>query len=230
MKSFFGNNRRLRFVIASVAMFFPWSLKRRLLSWLLGYQLHPKSKIGFSIISVTAASMGEGAQIGHLTVCRGVSRLILGDHARIGNLNWITGWNDPLSRPGCNDGIESALVIGSHSAITHRHYIDCSDRVEIGAFTTVAGVRSQIFTHSINLEVCAQQTCPIAIGDYCFVGTGCIILPGARLPNFSVLAAGSVLRNCFEQEWTLYAGTPAQAKKKIPAHHAYFHRAVGFVR
>lgn len=223
-------NRQLRFIVALVAMFLPWPLKRRVLSWVMGYQVNPSARIGFSVVVASAVRMGSGARIGHFTVCRNLKRLYLADHARIGNMNWITGGIDTsLPRSDGKGKAEAALIIGSHSAITHRHYIDCSDRLEIGAFTTVAGVRSQIFTHSIDLELCAQQTRPVIIGDYCFVGTGCIILPGARLPNFSVLGAGAVLSNKFEQEWTFYAGVPAKIIKSLPSDYKYFHRQTGFV-
>lgn len=211
-------------------MFFPWALKRRLLNWLLGYQLRPSARIGFSIVAVSAANMGEGARVGHLTVCRGLKQLELGDFARIGNMNWITGNDvDPLPVADTGYRAEVVLIIGSHSAITNRHYIDCMGGVRIGGFTTIAGVRSQILTHSINLESSIQQVKPIAIGDYCFVGTGCIILSGSRLPNNCVLGAGSLLRSDFEQVWTLYAGVPAKAQKEIPDHYRYFHRTTGFV-
>jgi acetyltransferase-like isoleucine patch superfamily enzyme len=84
-------------------------------------------------------------------------------------------------------------------------------------------------THSIDLGVCCQQAEPIRIGDYCFIGTGCIVLPGAELPDFSVLAAGSVLRENMSQAWTVYAGVPARPKRRISEEHAYFHRMVGYV-
>jgi acetyltransferase-like isoleucine patch superfamily enzyme len=174
--------------------------------------------------------MGKNARIGHLTVCRGLRALEIGDYGRIGNLNWITGDGDnPLPRARSNDKAEPILRVSAHSAITHRHYIDCSDRIELGAFTTIAGVRSQLLTHSIDLGICRQQAEPIRIGDYCFIGTGCIVLPGAELPDFSVLAAGSVLRENMSQPWTLYAGTPARTRKRIPAEYAYFRRMVGYV-
>jgi acetyltransferase-like isoleucine patch superfamily enzyme len=224
-------NRRGRILVAIVTLLLPWALKRPLLNWLLGYQLDPNAWIGFSIVAVASARIGSGARIGHLTVCRGLTALEMGDYGQIGNLNWITGNGDnPMSRRGADCDAEVILSIGAHSAITNRHYIDCSDCVRIGAFTTIAGIRSQLLTHSIELESCRQQTQPVAIGDYCFVGTGCIILPGAGLPDYSVLAAGSILRDQMDKTWTLYAGAPAEAKRAIPKHYSYFHRSVGFVR
>ena len=45
---------------------------------------------------------------------------------------------------------EERAVMGRHAALTSRHYVDCSNRVDIGEFTTVAGARSQILTHAID--------------------------------------------------------------------------------
>src|SRR5829696_6862500 len=166
-------SRKGRMFVAVATMFLPWVLKRSALTLLLGYQLDRRARIGYSILAVASVRMGKDAHIGHLTVCRGLKALEIGDYGRIGNLNWITGDGDnPLPRARSNNKAEPMLRVGTHSAITHRHYIDCSDHIEIGAFTTVAGVRSQCLTHSIDLEVCCQQAEPIRIGNYCFVGTG----------------------------------------------------------
>jgi acetyltransferase-like isoleucine patch superfamily enzyme len=224
------HSRKGRTFVAVATMFLPWRLKRLLLTWMLGYQLDPSARIGHAVVAAASVRMGKGAHIGHLTVCRGLKLLEIGDHGRIGNLNWITGDGDnPLPSARSNSKAEPILRVGTHSAITPRHYIDCSDRIEIGAFTTVAGVRSQFLTHSIDLRACRQQAEPITIGDNCFIGTGCIVLSGAKLPDFSVLAAGSVLRENMGQPWTLYAGVPARARKRISEDYAYFHRTVGYV-
>ena len=223
-------NRRGRLLVAFVTMFLPWTLKRALLTRLLGYRLDPSARIGYSLLIAASVRMGKNARIGNLTVCRGLKALEVGDFGSIGNINWVTGGADKtLPRAGGENRAEPTLGVGDHGAITNRHYIDCSDRIEIGAYTTVAGVRSQLLTHSIDLDKNRQQTGPIKIGAYCFVGTGCTVLAGATLPDYSVLAAGSVLREAMSQPWTLYAGVPATGKKRIPEEHAYFHRKVGYV-
>lgn len=223
--------RKLRLAVAVLTAVLPWPIKRFLLRWLLGYQLSPSARIGISIVAVSYCCLGGGASIGHLTVCRGLTRLELGESARIGNLNWITGAGDsPLPRTDRAGHGDVGLFLGDHSAITNRHYVDCSDRVQIGSYTTIGGVRSQILTHSINLESCAQEVKPVVIGNYCFVGTGSLLLQGSLLPNYSILAAGSVMCDAVSDEWTLYAGVPAKARKKLDKNSAYFHRTTGFVK
>jgi acetyltransferase-like isoleucine patch superfamily enzyme len=74
-----------------------------------------------------------------------------------------------------------------------------------------------------------QGARPIKIGDYCFMGTACVILGGAELPNFSVLGACSLLNKALTQTYTLYGGTPARPIRSLPTDYKYFCREIGFV-
>src|SRR6185369_2821609 len=126
-------------------------------------------------------------------------------------------------------GRSPQLIVEEHAAITHRHLIDCTHRVEIGRFSTLAGFQSQILSHSIDLEHCRQSSAPVRIGDYCFVGTNSVILGGSTLPSHSVLGAKSLLNKVYENEYSLYAGVPARELKKLDRNLPYFTRAIGFV-
>jgi acetyltransferase-like isoleucine patch superfamily enzyme len=101
--------------------------------------------------------------------------------------------------------------------------VDCSGGVTIGAFTTFAGFRSQILTHSIDLETNLQTTGPVSIGKYCFIGTNSVLLMGSRLPDFSVLGAKSLLNKPYEETHWLYAGVPARPVKRLRLDLDYFH-------
>ena len=122
-----------------------------------------------------------------------------------------------------------SLVIERHAAITHRHLIDCTDRVVVGEYSTIAGWRSQILTHAIDVRLSRQRAASISIGRYCFVGTGVVILKGARLPDYSILSAGSVLAAAMSDSFMLYSGVPAVAVKPLDRASSYFHRPQGFV-
>jgi len=174
--------------------------------------------------------MEEHTAIGHLTVCVHLDLVHLRSHASIGRGNWITGFPPGHPRHFAHEtGRRPELLVGEHSAITNRHLIDCTSRVEIGRFTTFAGFQSQILTHSINLEHCRQSSAPISIGDYCFIGTNCVLLGGSALPSRSVLAAKSLLNKSFADEYWLYGGVPARALKPLPRGWKYFDRSVGMV-
>jgi acetyltransferase-like isoleucine patch superfamily enzyme len=219
-----------RLVVALLSMPIPWGLRRRILTHLLGYKIHPTAHIGWSLILARRVELGERAFVGHFNVCKGVDLLRLGLKARIGNLNWITG--APTNTSGhfaAQEARRPELIVAEHAALTNRHLVDCTNSVLIGRFSTVAGFRSQLLTHSIDIREARQWSSPIEIGEYCFVGTGCIMLGGSHLPNYSVLAAGSVLRDRYDQERGVYAGVPAIWKKDVPEDWKYFSRTDGYV-
>ena len=145
-----------------------------------GYSIHPTSHIGFCWIFPRRLIMEENARIGHLTVCKSIDLLHLGAHAIIGQLNWITGFPSGPSRHFAHQPERRPeLIVETHAGISSRHLIDCTARVRIGAFATVGGFRSQLITHSIDLEAGRQSAEPIDIGEYCFVGTNCVMLGGS---------------------------------------------------
>jgi acetyltransferase-like isoleucine patch superfamily enzyme len=119
--------------------------------------------------------------------------------------------------------------MGPHSAITSRHYIDCVESVTIGAYATVAGIRSQFFTHSLDIEKSQQSAQPITIGAYTMIGTGSTLLPGTSVPDCAVLGAGSVVTGRLTESLYLYAGVPAKPIRQLPADLKYFTRTDGHI-
>ena len=149
----------------------------------------------------------------------------------MGAFNWITAFPsgtgsrhfelDPQRIP--------QLIVERHAAITSRHLIDCTDEVRIGAFSTFAGFRSQILTHSIDLKQSRQRCKPVRIGHHCFVGTGCVLLGGSELPNGSVLGASSLLNQRHETPNYMYDGVPEKPLMPITPEGKYFSRPEGYV-
>ena len=211
-------------------MMLPWRLRRFALTRLLRWDIHRDAHIGFAFVAPRHLIMREGARIGHLTVCKGIDLLELGPHALIGRANWITGsrTGDPQHYAGDHERIPQ-LILGEHAAITHRHLVDCTATITVGPYATVAGYRSQLLTHSIDLKSCRQAAKPISIGKYCFVGTDCVLLGGASLPSFSVLGAKSLLNNDFSLTHKIYGGVPATPVAQASSAWRYFEREVGFV-
>ena len=221
---------KLKLIVCLATLPLPWFFRRVLLQALCGYSLHPTSRIGFSLVYPDELVMGEHAGIGHLTVCKGLRRLHMGAHSTIGRGNWITGFpsENKTFFAHQKDRVPE-LILGAQSAITHRHIIDCTNSVQIGEFTTVAGFRSQILTHSIDLMDCRQSSAPVKIGDYCFVGTDCVLLGGSVLPSYSALGAKSLLNKAHTETHCLYAGVPAKPVKSLGPEVKYFKRDIGFV-
>lgn len=220
----------MRFLLRLGVVLLPWALRRHALRWFFGYRLHPTARIGWSWIFPEELEMAEGARIGHLNVAIHLARIKLGRHALIERGNWITGFPRGGRRHFTHVANRTpVLLMGEHSGVTKHHHIDCTDRVEIGAFATIAGYRSQLLTHGIDVARNRQDAAPIVIGAYTLVGTAATILPGARLPERSVLGAKALLNKAYTDPGWLYAGVPARPVKALPADAAYFRRTEGFV-
>jgi hypothetical protein len=212
------------------SLLLPWALRRSLLEKQFGYSIHPTSRIGLAWIFPRRLVMEEGSRIGHLNLCKNIDLFHLGAHAVVGQLNWITGFPSGSSRHFAHQADRRPeLILERHAGISSRHLIDCTARVRIGAFATVAGFRSQLLTHSIDLAAGRQSAEPIDIGEYCFTGTNSVVLGGSALPHHSVLGAQSLLNKKWEEPYRLYAGVPAKPIKELPPEMEYFRRTEGFV-
>lgn len=209
----------------------PWSLKRYILIKVFKFEIHPSARLGLNWIFPEKLIMHAGSRIDHFTVAVHLDYMELGHNSYIGRSNWITGFSTHIQSKHFNHqiGRQSALHLGEESAITKNHHIDCTSRVTIGRFSTIAGYNSQLLTHSIDVFESRQDSSPINIGDYCFVGTNVTILGGATLPSFCVLGAKSLLRQEFQVNKMLYAGVPAKPIKSFPETTKYFHRTEGFI-
>ncbi len=212
------------FVNCLVALL-PWKLKRLVLVRLYHYDIHPTARIGLSYIFPKHLTMEEGATIGHLNVAIHLELIHMGKDCTICQRNWITGF--PLADKSHFEEFTERkpyLIMGKDSAITKQHLVDCTDTVTIGELTSVGGYGTQILSHSTSLQHNRQSCAPISIGHHCFVGTRCIILPGAILPPRCALGAGAVLKKAYTEELCLYGGIPARFIKKIDGTYAFFSR------
>ena len=210
----------------------PWLLKRPLLQRLFGFQLDPSAQIGLAWVYPRQLRMAAGSRIADLSVVVNLDLVELGERASIGRSNWITGFPSDSVSPhfGHQPFRRSELLLGAHAAITKNHHIDATNLITIGPFTTIAGYRSQLLSHSIDLQRNRQHSEPITIGSYCFLGSNCVILGGSILPDNSVLGALSLLNKPFSEPWKIYAGQPARLIKPIDQTASYFNRPVGFVQ
>jgi acetyltransferase-like isoleucine patch superfamily enzyme len=216
-----------------ITVLLPWKLKRFVLIKIFGFEIHPCAEIGLSWIFPKFLKMEAFAKIDHFTVAIHLDEIRLDEYSKIGRSNWITGF--PSNLEGSTHFVHQKsnrfpiLQVGKHSSITKNHHLDCTNKISIGCFSTVAGYSSQFLTHSINIVENRQDSAPIIIGDYCFIGTNAVILGGACLPSYCVLGAKSLLNKKFIEEYFLYAGVPAQRINEITPNAKYFKRESGFV-
>ncbi len=200
------------------------SLGRKLLGW----DVDPTAYLGRSIVLVGHLSMGPGASIGPLNVIKDLEELRLAEGASIGSRNWIVGIpraadassevfpRSPRRRP--------SLRMGKHAMITVAHEIDCSDLVDMGDHSALAGFRCVILTHSLNLVRDRFVTGAVEIGHHTAVMSGSTLLSGTRVPSRCVVSAGSVVNTPLTEELTFYSGNPAEAVRRLPETLGIFHR------
>ena len=115
-------------------------------------------------------------------------------------------------------------VLGDHAQIASYHYIDCVDTLELGSHAAIAGFRSTVLTHSIDLIRDTYVVGPVVLGEYAVVMSGCMLLAGTRVPSRSIVSAGSVVDTKLSGEFTLFRGNPAVAVRDLPERLGFFHR------
>jgi len=188
-------------------------LKNRLMS-MTGHAVHPTARVHpVLLLGATRMEVGRGARIGSLNVFRSVTRAVVANDAEIGPLNWFVA--GPFLVSESSSEIAGMLLLDEHSSVTNRHYFDVSGGVHVGAFTTVAGVRSSFLTHGIDVTDNVMDTAPIVLGDHSMVGSNCKLVLGATVPARSVVAMGSVVVPGLKEPDSLYAGAPAVRKKAV---------------
>lgn len=211
------------FLFQLLIFIFPWPIRRLLLT-LIGINAHRSARIGCSFFFGTRVVVGCNAKVGHLNFFGSCGTLSLAENSIIGNLNWFSG---AMTRTKSS---EKGVFLAANSAITNRHYFDCNALIYFGEYSTFAGVRSQVFTHSIDLKSSTQKFNTVRFGRYTMIGSGTIVLPGAIIPDFSVVSAGSVVRYSMGAEcYSLYSGNPAVFERSLDKEMSYFNRSSGAV-
>jgi acetyltransferase-like isoleucine patch superfamily enzyme len=216
----------LKICIQAICIFLPWKIRRLILNTLPGFSIDSQARVGLSVILADKCVMASNAYIGHFNYVGHLDKLQLGVDAYIGNFNWIAGMSTGSNTPYFSNKTNrrSELLLHDFSIVMHRNFIDCTDKIEFGPYSGLAGVRSQLITHGVN-PISSRQTCSsITIGAYTMISTGCIILKGVNIPDRCVVAAGSVVSHAGPQSYSLIGGNPAVHQRSIPEKAKMFHR------
>jgi carbonic anhydrase/acetyltransferase-like protein (isoleucine patch superfamily) len=206
-----------RAIVQVLCFVLPWVLRRLILRTVLRFDVDRTARIGFSVILADKVELAAHSKLGHFTYVGTLDSLQLGEKSYIGNFNWITGLASRFKFPHYGDfpNRRSALTMGSNSMIGHRHLLDCTDTIELGEFSLLAGYRSQLLTHGIEPVACRQTCAPIKIGAFTMVGAGCLILKDVDVPKCCVVSAGAVIRKIEAEPYSLLAGNPAVVVRKF---------------
>lgn len=213
-----------------IVILLPWKVRRIVMAKVWKYDLSPTARIGISWVFPKKLVMAPGSSIASTTIVRNLDEIRLEESARIGPWNWITAFPSDSTKHYLHiKNRVTKLEIRKHASLTGRHIVDCTAPVLIEEYATVAGYRSQLLTHSIDVYACRQDCRPITVGKYSFVGTGSILVGGAVVPAFCVVAAGSVVTPGLQEERCLYGGVPAKKLKTLGQEAKYLDRKIGHV-
>lgn len=113
------------------------------------------------------------------------------------------------------------VSFGSNVSVHSFCVLDGIGGLSIGSNTSIA---SGTFVYSFDHMISYQSPIPvkylplklrkISIGSNVWIGCRTIILAGASIPSNCVIGSGSLVRDSFTQERSLYIGSPAHLKKK----------------
>jgi acetyltransferase-like isoleucine patch superfamily enzyme len=217
----------LRTILAALAVLLPRGMRRFVHTRLLGYDLHPTAVIGRALIDVGTLTMGPDSRIGTFVLIRGCDEVRLAEGATIHMLVWV---NAVRSSSPYFPGRERrpALVMGEGALITMLHFIDACDLVELAEYACIAGYGTLVQTHAIDFDALAQSTAPVYIGDHSLIATRCLLLPGAEVPDKSIVAAGSVIGRRLEGH-KVFAGVPAKPIRDVDPEAGFFVRRFSHV-
>lgn len=140
--------------------------------------------------------------IGHIPshTFRGVCYRLAG--VKIGKSSTIHMWANFFDPRGVTIGEDT--IIGDHC------FLDGRDKLKVGNHTDIA---SQVLIynseHDIEAEDFQAITAPVEIGDYVFIGPRAIILPGVKIGDGAVVAAGAVVTKDV-LPFSIVGGVPAK--------------------
>jgi galactoside O-acetyltransferase len=156
------------------------------------------------------ARLGEDVLVHRTAVIVDCSKISLGSRIRI----------DPFVIISTRGGVEfgNNIHIGGHSLIAGQAAVCLHDFVNIshyvGIYTTSDDFSGRTLSHpTVQGVVSGARTASISFGRHSGVGSGSLILPGARFGEGSILGAMSRIGRPLEP-WTIYAGIPARRMRE----------------
>lgn len=101
------------------------------------------------------------------------------------------------------------ITIGQDSIVGDHAFLDGRDKLTVGNHTDIA---SQVMIYNSEHDTTSEGfdpiEAPVEIGDYVFIGPRVIILPGVKVGNGAIIAAGAVVTKDVP-ELTVVGGVPA---------------------
>ena len=106
------------------------------------------------------------------------------------------------------------LVLGDYVSIANGAELYAVNSIVIGSHVTVSqDAYVCTASHDIAYRLKPLITSPISLGDYSWVCARATVLPGTKIDEGAVVAAGAVVTKDVEP-WTVVGGNPAKVIKK----------------
>jgi len=145
-------------------------------------------------INAHELDLANGSSIGRRNCINDAYRVILDEKAMIVSGNHIVGTRAGLSPFKMNEN----FLAGYKTIITVGHRFDLSDTIEIGDNVTFGGTMSEVWTHGFDVNhVKIQQS--VTVGSDVYIGSRCIILPGANIVERTSIGAGTVVSKAIDE-------------------------------
>lgn len=154
---------------------------------------------------------GRGVTTGiYIPWVQGRGELVLGDYVHVSGKLGITFASRFVERP--------RLVIGDHTDLAHETSFVVGREIRLGAHVQVAGRvsfrdsgghASDPALRKAGAPPDEADVKPIIVHDNVWIGSGCLILPGAEIGEGSIVAARSVVSGVVAP-YTVVAGNPAR--------------------
>ncbi len=117
---------------------------------------------------------------------------------------------------GASIDTRHGFIMGKNSVINGNCRLDNRGGITIGDNVSISrNVTILTADHDVRDPQFTGRNRGVNVGDYAFVGTGAIILPGVSLGRGSVVAAGSVVTRSVD-DFAIVAGNPARKIAERP--------------
>ena len=200
---------------------------------LIGHSVGRKVKIGLSIVYADIIYLQDFSRIGHLNFicCDGLD---IAESAYIGRGNIIYGsfWvilhklaaignNNKIIRGPKNtvSATKSSINLGELSKVTTNHRIDMSRSVKFGKYTTLAGAKSEIWTHGYfhDREGPGRYRIDgeVILGDNIYIGSSSIIVAGVKIASGAHVGPGASITKNITSEGIYLSPMPIKISSEV---------------
>lgn len=195
----------------------PSFLKKKLLR-LNGHKIGENVKIGFCYLDIQEISLSDNVIISDFNMFKNIEKLEIKESSTIGRFNLFTCSNYYKNKISKNPGI---IRIGNNTAITMRHYFDVQEKIEIGDFSLVAGIKTIFFTHQKGISM-LNEAKPITIGSHVYMGAACRVMPGCIIEDNIIVGGGNILSGHMSESFSLYTTQRVSKVKSLPENSPFF--------